>query len=476
MKTKIIVCKTCGKQKQVSKYVTRTYCSKSCKNNDPDLIKRSNAKRKNTWDSKYGGHPMSLKQTQQNHKRTMKNKYGVSHALQKKSFLDKAKQTKLSLYGDENYNNIQKGVKTRLDRYGKLNNNEEYNLKRRLLKYSWEHVNILDDITTCDLTKPVQVQCTNCKRVWRVCINNNYTPSCGCLNSPISSSQGQREVYEYILSLVDDQKTDVKFNSRELLSNRELDIYIPNLNLAFEYNGLYWHSEKNKSKQYHLDKTKRCIIQGVQLVHILEYYWINRQDVVKSMICNRLQKTPTRFYGRNCTVDVIPPKVKKQFLNENHLHGNCNSSINLGLFHQGELVSVATFGKPRFNKKFTYELLRFANLKFTNVVGGFSKILAYFKANYEFESLLSYADRDWSIGGVYRENGFRFIGSTPPNYVYVKNSAIYPRQMFQKHKLESVLDNYDQTLTENQNMNKNGYYRLYNTGNLKFALYQQKES
>jgi hypothetical protein len=190
------------------------------------------------------------------------------------------------------------------------------------------------------------------------------------------------------------------------------------------------------------------------------------------MICNRLQKTPTRVYGRNCTVQIIPSNVKKQFLNENHLHGNCNSSINLGVFHEGELVSVATFGIPRFNKNFKYELLRFANLKYVNVVGGFSKIISYFKSNYKFESLLSYADRDWSIGGVYRENGFRFIGNTPPNYLYVKNSNIYPRQMFQKHKLQSLLENYDASLTEHENMNNNNYYRLYNTGNLKFVLQQ----
>jgi len=472
MKTKTIVCKTCGKEKDVSIHVSRTYCSKSCKNNDPELKKVSNDKRKKTWDKKYGGHPMSTKETQMNHKYTMETKYGVSHALQKKSFIDKSKQTKLSLYGDENYNNIQKGIKTRLDRYGKLNNNKEYILKRRLLKDSWEHVNILDDITTCDLNKPVKVQCTRCKRVWDVSLSNNYIPSCGCLNSPISSSQGQKEVYDYITSLLKDDKVKVKFNSRELLSTKELDIYIPKLNLAFEFNGLYWHSEKNKSKEYHLNKTKRCILQGVQLIHILEYYWIYRQDIVKSMICNRLQKTPTRVYGRNCTVQIIPSNVKKQFLNENHLHGNCNSSINLGVFYEGELVSVATFGIPRFNKNFTYELLRFANLKYVNVVGGFSKIISYFKSNYKFESLLSYADRDWSIGGVYRENGFRFIGNTPPNYLYVKNSNIHPRQMFQKHKLQSLLENYDASLTEHENMNNNNYYRLYNTGNLKFVLQQ----
>jgi len=100
----------------------------------------------------------------------------------------------------------------------------------------------------------------------------------------------------------------------------------------------------------------------------------------------------------------------------------------------------------------------------------FSKILSFFIKTWTPKSIFSYAKRDYSTGGVYIANKFTFLGFTKPGYKYVKNSTTYPRQKFQKHKLPLLFPNVNMSLTEQQIMEKQGYYRLYDSGNLKFGL------
>jgi G:T-mismatch repair DNA endonuclease (very short patch repair protein) len=65
----------------------------------------------------------------------------------------------------------------------------------------------------------------------------------------------EREVYEFILSLYN---KEIIRNDRTVLNGKELDIYLPDYNLAIEFNGLYWHSEDYVGKNYHLNKTIEC--------------------------------------------------------------------------------------------------------------------------------------------------------------------------------------------------------------------------
>jgi len=56
-------------------------------------------------------------------KKSNNDKWGVDFFPQHKSFVSKVKNTKLSKYGDKNYNNKEKNQKTKLDRYGDKNYN-----------------------------------------------------------------------------------------------------------------------------------------------------------------------------------------------------------------------------------------------------------------------------------------------------------------------------------------------------------------
>ena len=267
-------------------------------------------------------------------------------------------------------------------------------------------------------------------------------------------------------------------NDRQILDGLELDIFIPSVGLAIECNGLMFHSQgiskhslfntPDFDKNYHLKKTLKCKSQGIQLFHIFEGEDL---ELWLSMIHNKLGLN-TKVYARKCQIVELSNAEVREFLLENHLQGFCNAKISLGLIYGGALVSVMTFGKPRFNKKYEYELLRFCSLRNHSVVGGASKLWKYFLQKYSPKSVISYANLRFSDGKIYEMLGFKFIKFTTPNYFYFKNSNILEsRVKYQKHKLQKLhevgeLEYFNPDESEAVNMFKNGYRRIFDCGNL----------
>ena len=264
-------------------------------------------------------------------------------------------------------------------------------------------------------------------------------------------------------------------NYRKLIFPQEVDIYLPDIKLAIEYDGLMFHSQgkskysifKGVSKNYHLDKTNLVESEGAQLFHIFEGENI---DIWTSMIKNKLGLN-TKIYARKCLVKEVSSQEARKFLEDNHLQGYANSKIRLGLYYNEELVSLMTFSKPRYTKNYDWELVRFCTLKGYNVVGGASKLLSSFRSNYK-GSIISYANRRWSNGDLYRRLGFKEINRTSPGYYYFKENEmiLYTRDKFQKHKLKDLLETFDERLTEEENMFENDYRKIYDCGNLVFVL------
>jgi hypothetical protein len=187
------------------------------------------------------------------------------------------------------------------------------------------------------------------------------------------------------------------------------------------------------------------------------------------MLLSKLNKS-NKIFARKCKIKQIKSNIKKDFLNSTHLQGNCNSSINLGLYHQSELVAVATFGKSRYDKKYEYELLRYSTKLNTTIVGGFSKLLKYFINEYSPKNILTYCDRNVSIGNLYIQTNFQLIDVLKPSYFYFNGVNVFSRELFQKHKLKNKLPIFNESLTEYENMQINGYDRVWDAGNYKFVL------
>jgi len=259
---------------------------------------------------------------------------------------------------------------------------------------------------------------------------------------------------------------------RSVLNGKELDIYIPSLNLAIEYNGIYYHSENTgrRDKNYHLNKTKECEKKGIRLIHIFDFEWEQKRTKVEYLIKNALgNKDGKKLYGRKLSIHKVSSKTATTFLNKYHLQGSVNASVRYALFDGDEMVSLMTFGKSRFSKH-QWELIRYVVKEDYKIIGGSKKLFKHFVKEYNPETITTYSDIRLFTGGMYEGLGFKFMHESKPNYFYFKGAdprtvKLESRNKYQKHKLPKLLDNFDPELTEVQNMFNNGYDRIWDCGN-----------
>jgi len=400
-------------------------------------------------------------------------KYGCHHT-QNENIKNKIKNTNLKLYGAENVfasEEIKNKIKkTNMNIYGVENPSYSKEIKEKLSitnKEIWSKKAISEfNILSID-GENYKMKCDNNKDhefiIHRGLLSNRKTIKtifCTICN-PIKSNTGlQSQIRSFI------EKLDIKsiYNTRSIISPLELDIYIPDLKIAFEFNGLYWHSEVNKENNYHLNKTELCEHKGIQLIHIWEDDWLYKQEIVKSMILSKLNKTSNIIYADKTEIkEINDNKIIREFLNKNHIKGFVGSKIKIGLFYENELVSLMIFGNKSENK---YKLLRFCNKVNTNVTGGARKMFNYFIENYNSTEIITHADRTISQGELYKTLGFAFIKKTEPDYNYIINCVRHNRFNFRKDKL--VKEGFDIDKSEHDIMLERKIYRIYNSGNLKF--------
>ncbi len=459
----IRVCKLCNTEFEVYKIHKKEFCSDICRTVWAQTPER-NIKMLKT-----------LKET--NIKR-----YGVESYYQTPEFSIKKKQTKLDKYGDENYNNMSKHKQTCFKKYGVENyaqSNEFKIIQHTKVKDKFisnlKFLNIIPlinfDTEYFGVKKnKYEFKCKICNTNFIDTIADGHVPRCKiCYPILTGTSIGEKEVFQYIRQLLPNSK--IIENDRKILNGKELDIYIPDKNIAIEYNGLYWHSELGgqKNKKYHLDKLNECNTKGIKLIHIFENEWLNKQNIVKSIINTiLLPEINVKIFARKCELKEINSKITNQFLEDNHLQGKDKGSVRIGLYYNNELISVMTFCKSRFNKNIEWEISRYCIKLNHTVIGGAERLFKYFITNYNPNSIITYSDKRYFNGNIYKKIGFIFIESTTPNYYYTDYQSIYNRINFQKHKLRSKLKIFEQSLSEWDNMKINYWDRIWDCGNNKF--------
>ena len=106
-------------------------------------------------------------------------------------------------------------------------------------------------------------------------------------------SKGEKEVLEFVKSIyygtiIENDRTQMTPNDENgWIENHELDIWLPDIKAAIEFNGTYWHSIPNIVES---DKFKKiqCESKGIHLLTISESDWDNEQDICKSKIIDFL--------------------------------------------------------------------------------------------------------------------------------------------------------------------------------------------
>ncbi len=384
-------------------------------------------------------------------------RYGVEHALQSEVFKNKMKQTCLERFGVEHAaqsEEIQDKMKqTCLERFGVDNIQKKHliNDLPYLTSQDWwnSHSSFID-------AKNQLKDILSLSQIYLYA--HQYRPDWD-FRSSISSP------HQKVLDLLNEYEIKHEINTRSIISPLELDIWIPEHQLAIEVNGVYWHSELagSKDKNYHLNKTLECEKQGIQLLQFLDIEVEQKWDIVSSMILYKLtNKSIRKIPGRKCFVRDFSSKDSQVFMDSNHLQGFRNGTIYRGLIYENELVGLLIAGVPRYSKNYDLEIIRFSTSLKTQIQGGFSKLIQSLGQN---KTLVSYADRRHSQGKVYESSGWTFSHHSAPSYYYTNDyQHLYHRSAFQKHKLPKLLESFNPSLTEWENMKLNGYDRIWDCG------------
>lgn len=461
----------CNNRVKFDKTKYREFCSRTCIMKSSETLE----KHKNTCLQKYGEtNPSKSLEVKEKKRLSSQEKYGTDCPLQSTIIKQNIENTNMTRYGVKNPSQLdsvkQKKKETNLKNNGVenpafLNFSKDTFLK--LQNKNWLiQKHHLDKIPLKGISFELGIDQHTISR---------YFKKHNIKIKTFNSSIGENRMYDFIKENYDGT---VIQGCRDVIPPKEIDIYLPDLKIGFEFNGLYFHSQTSgKGKSYHYDKMKECIDKGIRLIHVFENEWETKKDICKSRILDLIGKSE-RIFARKCTVVEVDSKTKDAFLEANHMQGTCSSKINMGLEYNGELISLMTFGKSRFNKAYDFELIRFCSKLNHCIVGGASKILDHFIGKYNPKNIISYADYRWSDGGLYMKLGFEYLHSSQPNYWYFKKDTfqIFHRVNFQKHKLEKKLQTYDKELTEYENMVNNGYHRIFDCGNGVYILDLQKKS
>lgn len=432
----------------------RLYCSSKCAHNN-DLVK---IKTKNTCIEKYGASTnLITDDAKVNYTNKMIEKYGVSNPFKSSDFQSQLKNIILEKYGVTNVSKLdsikEKITATHMTKYNRIRESQKHiSDESYRIKYDRAELVSLYDGTRSILDIATLLNVGHSQ----LCVQFNK------FNIEIHPSVGQQQVYDYIRSIY---CGTIILNDRKALGGKEIDIYLPDLNIGFEYDGIFWHSELSSGKvNYHAEKDKIANDSNIKLIHILDLEWKLKQDIVKSRIAS-LVGCNKRIYARTTTIKIIDSKIASEFFNINHIQGNTGASFYAGLYLGDLLVAAISIGKSRYNSS-QFELMRFCNILGHNVVGGASKLFKFAINKLSATEVMTFSDLRWGTGKLYSKLGFTHKRDNAPSYTYTHcYRTMESRVKYQKKNLEKLLPIFDASKSEWENMKDNGYDRYWNSGN-----------
>ncbi|XAI94013.1 putative Hef-like homing endonuclease [Pseudomonas phage vB_Pa-PAC2] len=434
-------------------------CKESVSNNLVQLKKIENKeiskkKREKTNLKKYGvSNTGQSAIALQNHAKFYENKQNVDKVT------SKIKHTKSVKYGNKNFN----GNKW----YSKISEKlKENNLSFTIQEHEYK-----------GMAETYCIKCGTCNNTFMSKVRYSSIPTCAiCMPElTVCNSTQEQELFNFIRQ---HYSGEIITGSRKILdSGKSLDIYLPEKNLAIEYNELYWHVIDNDrlphiTKTYHYDKYIGCKEKGISLITIYGHLYNSKKTIIENRLLHKLGYTQETVYARKCIIKDVPSAEEKEFLNKTHIQGYVPSSIKYGLYFNDVLVALMSFIKSSNrnisgNNRYDYELLRYATS--CSVLGGASKLFSHFVKNNIPNSIVSYSQNEWNTGNVYRILGFKQEPKINIGYWYVSPDfcKVYHRTNYTKKKL--IEHGFNSNKSEHQIMEVRGFRRLYDCGNTKWV-------
>lgn len=262
------------------------------------------------------------------------------------------------------------------------------------------------------------------------------------------------------------QKYNLSYEKEFLIENRYYDFRVNNflieVNPTATHNSTWspWNSDHGLDKTYHADKTDLAVKNGYRCVHIWD--WDDSEKIIQTFL------VPRQSIGaRNCDIRLVPRAEELIFLNANHFQGYVKSKIALGLYYKDNLVMLMSFGKPRYSKKYQWELLRLCSS--AKIIGGSEKLFTYFLKAYTPESIVSYCDLSKFDGVVYKKLGFNRVSRTISKHWYnIKLHDHITDKLLYKRGFDALLGSlfgcYGVGSDNAQLMLTHGFVELYDSG------------
>lgn len=272
----------------------------------------------------------------------------------------------------------------------------------------------------------------------------------GCPECSHHRSKGEAQMLQFV-SIFAEAET----RNRKIVAPKELDIYVPAVNLAIEYCGEYWHAASSVEdepffRKRHAEKHKACEAVGVRLLTVYESEWLERPHAIKRLVRNALGKTRGRLMARRCEVGRPGHAEAAQFFEAYHPQGGGGYGEHFGLYHGGKLVACMRFtfgGNDRgAHAERVWTLSRYATR--VPVTGGASRLFSMFVAEHEPESVKSFSDNRYFSGAMYEQLGFALEEETDPDYqVYHPKTGLLPKTSWQRRKIPARIRDLGSTET-----------------------------
>lgn len=286
-----------------------------------------------------------------------------------------------------------------------------------------------------------------------------------CEDNPekLFTSKAEQEILDWVRQFYPNAQ---KYRTQ----NYEIDIYIPELKLGIEYNGLFWHSESCKPRSYHLDKTEFFQTLGIRIIHIFEHEWHHKRQQIISFLSSALNTNTTKLNIRDCQIvwscSSQELKAAHQLLDEVHIQGHSNSTQYVAnIYYNDSLVSTATFGRHHRNST-DWVLTRFCTKSNLTIRGALGKISSVAFANLK-APIVSWADYRLSNGNGYEKAGWKIDAKHGPDYFYFK---ITTGQIFSKQSRQKRVVNTPPSMTEREHAALDGLERIWDCGKIKYVF------
>jgi hypothetical protein len=274
----------------------------------------------------------------------------------------------------------------------------------------------------------------------------------------------------------------------KFLEGKEIDIFLPDLNIGFEINGAYTHNSSfspfgdlPKPMNYHASKSDKCAKAGIKLFHIWEHWG---RQIQKDLILSKLGIFTSKIGARKLKFNSSPDKRRlRAFLSKYHALGYANASFNFTLELDGDIIQAIQFKRSSVDG--VVILSRNASKAGVQVVGGFNKLMSHaISFLKDFHTIETFAIRDLTpnpLDSCYARYGFTLIGDSGPTLFYWVSKPLKigdntyiqtgfkSRNQLMKSKLEEKGLDFEGK-SEAKKLAELGIYRVYNSGCWKFEL------